>query len=82
MEDFIFRNDTKLFFRNDIRESVLEIAKGHKVLWPLRLCGFKSRFEYSVKLCKSLIYGAFCLYACHGAILSLVLIKAGLWLDL
>lgn len=33
MEDFIFRNDTKLFFRNDIRESVLEIAKGHKVMF-------------------------------------------------
>ncbi|WP_235016707.1 hypothetical protein [Bacteroides faecalis] len=33
MKDFIFRNDTKLFFRNDIRESVLEIAKGHKVMF-------------------------------------------------
>lgn len=33
MEDFIFRNDTKLLFRNDIRETVSEIAKGHKVMF-------------------------------------------------
>ena len=23
--------------------------EGLKILWPLRLCGFKSRFEYSIK---------------------------------
>lgn len=33
MKDFIFRNDTKLFFRNDIRETVTEVAKGHKVMF-------------------------------------------------
>ena len=33
MKDFIFRNDTKLFFRNDIRETILEIVKGHKVMF-------------------------------------------------
>lgn len=32
MKDFNFRNDTKLLFRNDIRETVSEIAKGHKVM--------------------------------------------------
>lgn len=32
MRDFNFRNDTKLLFRNDIRETVSEIAKGHKVM--------------------------------------------------
>ena len=34
--------------------------EGLKILWPLRLCGFKSRFEYCLKLHKSMIYGAFC----------------------
>ena len=33
MKDFIFRNDTKLFFRNDIRETVSEVSKGHKVMF-------------------------------------------------
>lgn len=33
MKDFIFRNDTKLFFRNDIRTTVAETAKGHKVMF-------------------------------------------------
>ena len=33
--------------------------EGLKILWPLRLCGFKSRFEYLIKLCKSMICGAF-----------------------
>lgn len=33
MKDFIFRNDTKLLFRNDIRTAVAEIAKGHKVMF-------------------------------------------------
>lgn len=28
MKDFIFRNDTKLFFRNDVRTTIAEIAKG------------------------------------------------------
>lgn len=32
MRDFNFRNDTKLLFRNDIRETVSEITKGHKVM--------------------------------------------------
>ena len=33
MKDFNFRNDTKLFFRNDIREVVAEETKGHKVMF-------------------------------------------------
>lgn len=33
MKDFIFRNDTKLFFRNDIRETISEITQGHKVMF-------------------------------------------------
>lgn len=33
MKDFIFRNDTKLLFRNDIRTAVVEITKGHKVMF-------------------------------------------------
>lgn len=33
MKDFIFRNDTKLLFRNDIRPTIAEIAKGHKVMF-------------------------------------------------
>lgn len=33
MKDFIFRNDTKLFFRNDIRETITEVTKGHKVMF-------------------------------------------------
>ena len=33
MKDFIYRNDTKLFFRNDIRETLLNVTKGHKVMF-------------------------------------------------
>ena len=33
MKDFIFRNDTKLLFRNDIRTTIAEITKGHKVMF-------------------------------------------------
>lgn len=33
MKDFIFRNDTKLLFRNDICETVSEMTKGHKVMF-------------------------------------------------
>ena len=33
MKDFVFRNDTRLFFRNDIRETVAEVAKGQKVMF-------------------------------------------------
>lgn len=33
MKDFIFRNDTKLLFRNDIRNTVAEISGGHKVMF-------------------------------------------------
>lgn len=33
MKDFIFRNDTKLLFCNDIRNIVAEIAKGHRVMF-------------------------------------------------
>lgn len=33
MKDFIFRNDTKLLFRNDIRTTLVEITKGHKVMF-------------------------------------------------
>lgn len=33
MKDFIFRNDTKLFFRNDVRATIAEIAKGHKIMF-------------------------------------------------
>ena len=33
MKDFIFRNDTKLLFRNDIRETIAEVTKGHKVMF-------------------------------------------------
>lgn len=33
MKDFIFRNDTKLLFRNDIRTTIAEIAKGQKVMF-------------------------------------------------
>ena len=33
MRDFIFRNDTKLLFRNDIRTTIAEIAKGHKIMF-------------------------------------------------
>lgn len=32
MKDFIFRNDTKLLFRNNIRKTVSEIAKDHKAM--------------------------------------------------
>lgn len=32
MKDFTFRNDTKLLFCNDIRETVAGIAKGKKVM--------------------------------------------------
>lgn len=33
MKDFVFRNDTKLLFCNDIRDVVAEIAAGHKVMF-------------------------------------------------
>lgn len=33
MKDFIFRNDTKLIFRNDIRSTIADVAKGHKVMF-------------------------------------------------
>lgn len=33
MKDFIFRNDTKLFFRNDIKETIAEICRGDKVMF-------------------------------------------------
>ncbi len=33
MKDFVFRNDTKLLFRNDITETVADIARGHKVMF-------------------------------------------------
>lgn len=32
MKDFVFRNDTKLFFRNDLRPTLAAITKGQKVL--------------------------------------------------
>lgn len=33
MKDFIFRNDTKLFFRNDIHQTICEVVGGHKVMF-------------------------------------------------
>lgn len=33
MKDFVFRNDTRLFFRNDLRQTVAEISRGHKVMF-------------------------------------------------
>lgn len=30
MKDFIFRNDTKLFFRNDIRSTLYDLVKGQQ----------------------------------------------------
>lgn len=33
MKDFVFRNDTKLLFLNDIRETIANICKGHRVLF-------------------------------------------------
>lgn len=32
MKDFTFRNDTKLYFLNDIRETLVEIINGHRVM--------------------------------------------------
>lgn len=32
MKDFIFRNDTKLFFRNDISETLAELTAGQKIM--------------------------------------------------
>lgn len=32
MKDFIFRNDTKLIFCNNIRETISNVAKGHRVM--------------------------------------------------
>jgi alcohol dehydrogenase YqhD (iron-dependent ADH family) len=32
MKDFVFRNDTKLFFRNDLRQSLADITRGQKVM--------------------------------------------------
>lgn len=33
MKDFIFRNDTKLLFRNDIRQTLADVAAGHKAMF-------------------------------------------------
>lgn len=33
MKDFIFRNDTKLFFRNDLRKTIADVSEGHKVMF-------------------------------------------------
>lgn len=33
MKDFVFRNDTKLLFRNDLRTTIAGIAEGHKVMF-------------------------------------------------
>lgn len=33
MKDFIFRNDTKLLFRNDVCDTIAEICRGHKVMF-------------------------------------------------
>lgn len=33
MKDFIFRNDTRLFFLNDLRNTITEVTKGHKVMF-------------------------------------------------
>lgn len=33
MKDFVFRNDTKLLFRNDVCDAIAEICHGHKVLF-------------------------------------------------
>ena len=48
---------------------MVELCEGLKIPWPLRLCGFKSRFEYDIKLCESMIYGAF-LYVHDTVLLS------------
>ena len=44
--------------------------EGLKILWPLRLCGFKSRFEYEYSLlipCKRVVYEGFLFYYGHIA---------------
>lgn len=33
MKDFVFRNDTKLLFRNDVCDTIAEICQGHKVMF-------------------------------------------------
>lgn len=33
MKGVVFRNDTKLFFRNDIRETIVEVCRGQKVMF-------------------------------------------------
>lgn len=33
MKDFVFRNDTKLLFRNDIRQIIADICRGEKVMF-------------------------------------------------
>lgn len=33
MKDFVFRNDTKLLFRSDIRQTIADICKGEKVMF-------------------------------------------------
>lgn len=33
MKDFVFRNDTKLLFRNDVRDTIREICRGHRVMF-------------------------------------------------
>ena len=44
--------------------------EGLKIPWPLRLCGFKSRFEYKYSLlipCKRVVYEGFLFYYGHIA---------------
>ncbi len=40
---------------------MVELCEGLKIPWPLRLCGFKSRFEYRsiVNPCKLIAYEGF-----------------------
>ena len=41
---------------------MVELCEGLKIPWPLRLCGFKSRFEYEVIVlipCKLITYEGF-----------------------
>lgn len=33
MKDFVFRNDTKLLFRNDVCDTIKEISRGYKVMF-------------------------------------------------
>ena len=41
---------------------MVELCEGLKIPWPLRLCGFKSRFEYEsivISPCKLIAYEGF-----------------------